>query len=129
MKYCRKEDDVFCHTVMTKTKTKTNTQIHKYKYTNTACGKVPERPNMWHIFEKGIVQGYQKLYSYVSNAHIHTYKYTNTQIQQMMRCQKSPTCGIFLKRGLFKDIKNYIQGLVFPVSGFSSLNHDSCIKE
>ena len=26
----------------------------------------------------------------------------------MTKCQKDPTCGIFLKRGLFKDIKNYI---------------------
>ena len=26
----------------------------------------------------------------------------------MRKCQKDPTCGIFLKRGLFKDIKNYI---------------------
>ena len=26
----------------------------------------------------------------------------------MMKCQKDPTCGIFLKRGLFKDIKNGI---------------------
>ena len=87
MKYCRKEDDVFYHMVMTNTNTNTNTntkytntQIHKYKYTNTACGKVPERPNMWHIFEKRIVQGYQKLYSHVSNTQIQKYKYTNTQI-------------------------------------------------
>ena len=36
----------------------TNTQIHKY--TNTAYDEVPERPNMWYIFEKRIVQGYQK---------------------------------------------------------------------
>ena len=36
----------------------TNTQTHKY--TNTAYDKVPERPNMWYIFENGIVQGYQK---------------------------------------------------------------------
>ena len=35
-------------------------------------------------------------------------KYTNTQIQHMTKCQKDPTCGIFLKRGLFKGIKNYI---------------------
>merc|ERR1711989_119547 len=41
----------------------TNTQIHKY--TNTAYDKVPDRPNMWYIFEKRIVQGYQKLYSYL----------------------------------------------------------------
>ena len=33
----------------------TNTQIHKY--TNTAYEKVPDRPNMWYIFEKRIVQG------------------------------------------------------------------------
>ena len=26
----------------------------------------------------------------------------------MTKCQKDPTCGIFLKRGLFKDIKNDI---------------------
>ena len=26
----------------------------------------------------------------------------------MRKCQKDPTCGIFLKRGLFKDIKNPI---------------------
>ena len=26
----------------------------------------------------------------------------------MIMCWKDPTCGIFLKRGLFKDIKNYI---------------------
>ena len=35
-------------------------------------------------------------------------KYTNTQIQHKTKCQKDPTCGIFLKRGLFKDLKNYI---------------------
>ena len=33
----------------------------------------------------------------------------NTQIQHMTKCQKDPTCGIFLKRGLLKDIKNDIQ--------------------
>ena len=26
----------------------------------------------------------------------------------MTKCEKNPTCGIFLKRGLFKDIKNDI---------------------
>jgi len=39
---------------------------------------------------------------------IHIHKYTNTQIQHMTKCQKDPTCGIFLKRGMFKDIKNDI---------------------
>ena len=33
----------------------TNTKIHKY--TNTAYDELPERPNMWYIFEKRIVQG------------------------------------------------------------------------
>ena len=40
-------------------------RTHKYKstdtkYTNTAYDEVPEGPNMWLIFEKKIVQGYQK---------------------------------------------------------------------
>ena len=72
---------------------------------------MPERPNMWHIFEKRIVQGYPKRYSHVSNTQLqntHTQKYTNTQIQHITKCQKDPTYSIFLKRGLFKDIKNYI---------------------
>ena len=46
-----------------------NTQIQKYKYkihkyTNTAYDEVPKRPDMWYIFEKRNVQGYQfKLYT------------------------------------------------------------------
>ena len=39
---------------------RTNTKIQIHKYTNTAYDKVPERPNMWYIFEKRIVQGYKK---------------------------------------------------------------------
>ena len=35
-------------------------------------------------------------------------KIQNTQIQHMTKCQIDPTCGIFLKRGLLKDMKNYI---------------------
>ena len=35
---------------------RTNT---KKKYTNTAYDEVPEKPNIWYIFEKRIVQGYQ----------------------------------------------------------------------
>ena len=45
-------------------------QLQKYKYTNTAHNEVPERPNMWHIFEMRIVQGYQKLYFHESNTKI-----------------------------------------------------------
>merc|ERR1719300_1531781 len=63
---------------------------------------------MIYIYEKRIVQRCQKWYSRVSKAQIQKYKYTNTQIQHMMNCQKDPTCGIFLKRGLCKDVKNYI---------------------
>ena len=44
---------------------------------------MPERPNMWYIFEKRIVKRYQKLYANVSNTQIQKYKYTNTQIQHM----------------------------------------------
>ena len=43
-----------------------------------------------------------------ANTKIQIHKYINTQIQDMMNCQKDPTCGIFLKRGLCKDVKNYI---------------------
>ena len=59
----------------------TNTQIHKY--TNPAYDKVPERPNMWYIFEKRIVQGYQKLYLHVPNTQIQKYKYTNTAYDEL----------------------------------------------
>ena len=41
-----------------------------------------------------------------TNTQIH--KHTNTQIQHITKCQKNPPCGIFLKRGLFKDVKNDI---------------------
>ena len=36
------------------------------------------------------------------------YKNTNAQIHHMARCQKDTTCGIILKRGLFRDIRNDI---------------------
>ena len=60
-----------------------NTQIQIHKYTNTAYHKVPERPNMWYIFENRIVQGYQKLYSHMSNAQIQKYNYTNTAYDEV----------------------------------------------
>ena len=37
-----------------------NAKIQILKYTNTANDEMPEKPNMWYIFEKKIVQGYQK---------------------------------------------------------------------
>ena len=49
-----KNDTPMCQTCKY---TNTNTQIH-----------MPERPNMQYILKKRIVQGYQKLYSHVSNA-------------------------------------------------------------
>ena len=44
-----------------------NTKNTHSKYTNTAYDEVPERPKIWYIFEKRIVQGCQKLYYHVSN--------------------------------------------------------------
>ena len=41
-------------------------KMNSLKYTNTAYDEVPKRPNMWYIFEKRIVQGYQKLYTGLS---------------------------------------------------------------
>ena len=40
-----------------------------------------------------------------ANTKIQIHKYANTQIQQMTKCHKDPTCGIFLKRGFFRGIK------------------------
>ena len=88
---------------MCRTHKNTNT-----KYTNTAYNEVPERPNMWYIFEKRIVQGYEKLYSHVPNTQKQKYNYTSMQTQHMRKCQRNPTSGIFLKKGLFKGIKNCI---------------------
>ena len=70
-----KNDTLMCQTCKY---TNTNTQIQIHKYTNRAYHKVPERPNMWYIFEKMIVQGYEKLISHVPNTQIQIHKYTNT---------------------------------------------------
>ena len=32
-----------------------------------------------------------------------------------MKCQKDPTCSIFLKRELFKDYKNYTSKNYIPI--------------
>ena len=42
------------------------------------------------------------------DAQIQKIQIQNTQIQHMTKYQKDPTCAIFLKIGLFKDIKNDI---------------------
>ena len=76
------------HIPMCQTGKYKNTNTHIHKYTNTAYNEVSERPNMWHIFEKRIVQGYQKWYSRVSNMQIQKYKYkihkyTNTAYDEV----------------------------------------------
>ena len=110
-----------------------NTQIQIHKYTNTRiehmmkCQKVP----ICGIFlKRGLFKGIKndipicQTCKHIKHIHIHTkiifpcvkhantqiqiQKYTNTQIEHMTKCQKDPTCGIFLKRGLFKGIKNDI---------------------
>ena len=43
-----------------------------------------------------------------TNTQTQIHKDTKTHIQHMTKCQKDPACAIFLKRGLFKDIKNSI---------------------
>ena len=53
-----------------------NTKIQIHKYTNTAYDKVPDRPNMWYIFEKRTVQGFK---NYVPMCRTHKYKNTNTK--------------------------------------------------
>ena len=56
-----------------------NAKIQIYKYTNAAYYELPETPNMCHILEKRIVQGYQKLYFHVSNMQTPNYKIQNTK--------------------------------------------------
>ena len=59
----------------------TNAQIQIHKYTNTAYDEVPERPNMWYIYER-IVQGYKSFifpcaerntFIHIQNTLIHKY--------------------------------------------------------
>ena len=106
MKYCRKDDDVFYHMVMTNTMTKTqNTQTQH-------MAKCQKDPTYGIFLKRGLFKGNQndspmcQTRKY-KNTNTLIHKYTNTQIQHMAKCQSDPTCGIFLKRGLFKDIKNH----------------------
>ena len=70
-----------------------NTQIQIHKYTNTAYDEVPERPNMQYILKKkGLFKGIK---NYIPMCQMRKCK---------VKCQKDPTCGIFLKRRLFKDV-------------------------
>ena len=81
-----------------------NTKIQIHTYKNTAYDQVPETPNMWHIFEKRIVQGYQKLHFHVSNMQIQKYKYSNTLVHKYTNTaydevpERPNMCHIFEKR-------------------------------
>ena len=78
----------------------TNTQIQLWR----SARKIQQLVYFW----KENCSRITKLYSHESNTQIQRYKNTNTQIQHLTKCQKYPKCGIFLKTGLFKDIKNDI---------------------
>ena len=93
-------------------------QTHKYKNTNTQiqhmtnCQKDPAcaiffKIGLFKNFKSDIPVCQTHKYKNTNTKNTNT-KYTNTQIQHMTKCQKDPACGIFLKRGLFKDFKNYI---------------------
>ena len=91
-----------------------NTQIHKYSIRRSAR-KTQHVVYFWKAdcsrISKNIFPCVKR-----ANTKMQIHKYTNTQIRHLTKCLKDPTCGIFLKRGFFKDIKNYIQGRVFPVT-------------
>ena len=90
----------------------TNTQTHKY--TNTAYDKVPERPNMWYIFEKRIVQVYKiiKLYKIIFPCG----KSANTQIGFNIRIHFFSTDLVHPKSLLLANIhiiKVWVYGNIF----------------
>ena len=91
-----------------------NTKIQIHKYTNTQIQHMTKcqiDPTCGIFLKRGLFRGIKndihmcqtrKYKNPITQIH----KYTNTQIRHMAKCQKDPTCGIFLKRGLFKGIKN-----------------------
>merc|ERR1712108_49482 len=93
--------------------------ILKYTHTNTqiqhitmcqkdpACGIFLKRRLFRSI--KNDIHMCQTHKFKITNTQIQIHKYKNTQIQRMTKCQIHPTCGIFLKRGLFRGIKNDMQ--------------------
>ena len=98
-----------------------NTKIQLHKYTNTQIQHMTKcqiDPTCGIFLKRGLFRGIKNDIHMCQSANtkiqLHKYtitqihKYTNTQIRHMAKCQKDPTCGIFLKRGLFKGIKNYI---------------------
>ena len=77
--------------------TNTKTLIHKYSIWQSAR-KTQHVVYFWK----------EDCKNYIHICRTHKYKNTKTQIQHMTEFQKYPTCGIFLRWGLFKGIKNYI---------------------
>merc|ERR1711963_656556 len=73
--------------------TNTNTQIHKYA--NTALVKVANRHYICYIFEKVMVRGLQKQYSWLSDFQIHKYKYAYTVLVKV--ADRHDMCYIFEK--------------------------------
>ena len=70
--------------------------IHKYKNENTKIQI--QKYSIWRTARKTqyVVYFWKMDYSRI------------WKIQHMPKCQKDATCGIYLKRGLFKGITNYI---------------------
>ena len=93
-----------------------NTQIQIHKYTNTQIQRITKcrkDPTNGIFLKRGLFKGIKNYITMCQthkykNTNTQTHKYTNTQIQHITKCQKDPPCGIFLKRGLFKDVKNDI---------------------
>ena len=103
----------------------TNTQIHKHTNTQiqhiTKCQKDPPcgiflKRGLFKDVKNDIPMCQKRKYK---NTNTQMHKHTNTQIQHITKCQKNPTCGISLKRGLFKDIKNYVPVFLHRIDGIS----------
>ena len=77
---------------------KTNKQIHKYNIWRSAR----KTQHVVYFWKDNCSKISQIIFSCAerTNTKIQINKYKNTQIQHMAKCQKDPTCGIFLKRGL-----------------------------
>ena len=70
---------------------------------------MPERPNMWYIFEKRIVQGYEKWYSHVSNTQIQKYKYKIHKYSIRRSARKTQHVVYFWKEDFSR-----ISKIIFP---------------
>ena len=66
---------------------------------------MPERPNMWYIFETRIVQGYQKLYSHLPNKQIQKHKYTNTQIHKYSKVPEKLNMWYIFEKGIVQGFQ------------------------